>query len=209
MSDESRLNPELKKLEAELGRLAIPTASIDRDETMYRSGWAAATAAFQNDARVAESFSRSNRQSWVWPATAMLTTAASIMLAVLLVIQSADAPGSTGIRQVAGGENLQTEQDSAHPNQSTDRTEVKEPNWNEEIGEPDMVRRVLELPEGRILTSGLAFQAPDLAAEQVVSTVRRTESSSVMDSPVSRRQLMEELLPKRQQAKPAWPSLFF
>jgi hypothetical protein len=209
MSDESRLNPELKKLEAELGRLAIPTASIDRDETMYRSGWAAATASFQNDARVAESFSRSNRQSWVWPATAMLTTAASIMLAVLLVIQSAGAPGSTGIRQVAGGENLQPEQDSGHPNQSTDRTEVKEPNWNEEMGEPDMVRRVLELPKGRILTSGLAFQAPDLAAGQVVSTVRRTKSSSVMESPVSRRQLMEELLPKRQQAAPAWPSLFF
>jgi hypothetical protein len=209
MSDESRLNPELKKLETELGRLAIPTASIDRDETMYRSGWAAATASFQNDARVAESFSRSNRQSWVWPATAMLTTAASIMLAVLLVIQSASAPGLTGNQQVAVGEDLQPEQDNAYPNQATGRTEVKEPNGNQEIGEPDMVRRVLDFPEGRILTSGLAFQAPDLAAAQVVSTVRRTESSSVMESPISRRQLMEELLPKRQQAKPAWPSLFF
>jgi hypothetical protein len=205
------MNPELKKLEATLGRLAIRSASIDRDELMYQSGWAAATDSLASEAAVAGSGMPAGRvQTWVWPVTAMLTSAATIMLAVLLVIQSNNPPVSTNNQQVASGQDFRTEPDSANLKFENDRTEVeKSATPDETYGEPDLVKRILDFPAGQVLKSGLAFQTPDPASKQVGPSIPGVGPASVMESPVGQRELLEELLPTRRQIKPVWPDLFF
>lgn len=86
MSDQTGMNRELKQLEAELKQVSLPASSVDRDETLYQSGWAAGIAS------LGDVSNRKNR-AWYWPATSGVLAMVAAVLAVMLV---AGPGGNTG-----------------------------------------------------------------------------------------------------------------
>jgi len=72
------MNKELEQLESKLKQVSLPASSVDRDETLYQSGWAAGVASLGVDSN------RKNR-GWYWPATSGVL---AMLAAVLAVIQT-------------------------------------------------------------------------------------------------------------------------
>jgi hypothetical protein len=79
--DEYRLKPELTALERQLRDLMPTAPRVDRDRLMFAAGQAAA----EGPSIVSLQISRTRR--WFWPATAAAMTAASVLLATMLIWQ--------------------------------------------------------------------------------------------------------------------------
>jgi hypothetical protein len=69
------LPPELAQLERQLRDLPLEPAAINREETLYRAGYAAAEAALRGG----------GGRGWFWPATSGVLAASVLVLSVLLV----------------------------------------------------------------------------------------------------------------------------
>jgi hypothetical protein len=87
---EPGLTPDLQAIEGRLERLVPAGARVDRDQLMYEAGRAAAQIGpgyIAEPSRPGESPVATWHSEHVWPAAAMLMTAASLLLAVSLVWQ--------------------------------------------------------------------------------------------------------------------------
>ena len=211
MSDESRLNPDLKNLEAKLSRLEIPRASINRDELMYQSGWSAAMASLGHETVPTSSVSTvAANQQWIWQATAMAATAATILVSLLLAIQIGSAPGPLNDRQVADAEKSAVETKAANSESKVFSTAAEsfQLPTGRTIRESDILNLVLNLPSGQVLKSGLALQDPSVAADLDASVSRPSNPPSYNRQPVNQMQLMDELLPAGQKKLPTWRTIF-
>jgi len=82
---EQKLNPELEAIERQLARLTPAAPRVDRDRLMYEAGIAAA-AQPRGLGYIAEPSGLGARR-WLWPAATALMTAASLLLATMLVWQ--------------------------------------------------------------------------------------------------------------------------
>ena len=210
MSDESKkLNPEQKKLEASLGRFPLPKSSINRDELMYQSGWAAALASVDNPTGVVRISDRNQNAPWVWRATALLTSAAAVVLGVLLMIQSGQSPNSTVVLQVGdeGGARSGKSADLILVNGSPETIESSL--GEERYGKNDIVELMLDYPSGQILTSGLSFQSSAMASQPITPGPVESESQALDFEPLGQRRLLQELLPVGRPVKRAWPTFSF
>jgi hypothetical protein len=91
MSDEREtskfpLTPELAALERHLANVELSPPRLDRDRLMFAAGRAAERTAVQCEAagRLLKAAQVASVRQWLWPAATAVTTAASIMLAVML-----------------------------------------------------------------------------------------------------------------------------
>ena len=201
MSDETRLKPELKNLEASLARLTPEPATINRDELMYQSGWAAAMASLghEQDGVGLRETPRRN-PAWIWPVSSALVAAATLLLAVMLMNQLKQAPVSAG-RQIEPGDITMKAGDTRANSEIVSRV-VPPSELNSRTDEIDVVDKVFNLPSGRILRSGLTLQR-ELSADGSESPIVRN-SNRVNNSkpPATQWQLMDELLPNRRRQSP-------
>lgn len=216
MSDESKLNPELKKLEASLSQYRLPKSSINRDQLMYQSGWAAALASLDSPTMIADvsgdlENDRQPLSRLAWPAIATLASAAAVVLGVLLTLQIGPSSFADPNQQAADSSPTASRQ---RENQLIDvASQARGLASTDPDEELDAVMRVLELPAGHVLKSGLAFQAvvwqdPDLQTQRPAPLGEQASSPDLRAEPVNHRQLMDELLPGRRRAQP-WASFSF
>lgn len=70
------LPPELAEIESHLRDLPVSSACLDRDETLYRAGWAAAVVQIHRGA---------SGHGWFWPATSAMLAASVLILSLFLV----------------------------------------------------------------------------------------------------------------------------
>ena len=77
MSKEHKSNHEIKAIEANLQNLQLQPSGIDRDELMYKSGWAAAMASLDAKGSSQAPVPGVARQTGVvWPAIAIIASTA-------------------------------------------------------------------------------------------------------------------------------------
>lgn len=109
-TSEPKLNPELEAIERQLARLTPVAPRVDRDRLMYMAGIAAA-AQPRGLGHIAEPFGLGVRR-WLWPAATALMTAASLLLATMLVWQRRTyelaLQSPAGSQQLAGANASQT-----------------------------------------------------------------------------------------------------
>jgi hypothetical protein len=190
MSDELRLPDDLAACEAQLAALTLTATGIDRDQLMFRAGWAACEARLSNRAAGVEHMPRRNRTLIAaWSLTSAATAAA---LAVALALQwrpraelemaadEADAP-------------VQVVTDAARSNPlSLAQREVRP-------------AALSELPPGAgIGLLSLRRQALNSAWEQPTNVV--TANGGGPPAAKTARQLMREMLPSEPtRSTPLWP----
>lgn len=191
MSDESKVNPDLKKVEAQLGKLSIPGVSIDRDEMMYQSGWAAAIAEMGRESDVSDlPIRNAKHRDRIWPAVACLASAATVVLGTFTLIEVANDyyRGSTsrarksGTAQIAATETADTTESDLEKSKSTD----------DPVEIIDVFSILNDVPDGQVLTSGLSFHQP-LSSVSIHDSSHQPASDWNL-KPVNQRQLMNELL---------------
>ena len=200
MSDEAKLNPQLKQLEASLGRLVIPSASLNRDELMYQSGWAAAMARIDGQSKI--SLADRNLVRLIWPVTAVIASTAAVLLAAVLLFRTAggvNAPGAQA-QDLANLENAVSDYKNPQPPQLNPLPETRRTN---------LVDMVWEIPPGYVLKSGLAFQQSPIPGEAVESAPTTVNQAGPQNSTVNHRQLMNELVPNRGRNPSTWRKLLF
>jgi len=76
MSEQYQPSKEMTEFEHRLAASNPPAANIDRDELMYRSGWAAAEAQFKNG--------QAGVPSWTWPASSAALATLCAVLAIMV-----------------------------------------------------------------------------------------------------------------------------
>jgi hypothetical protein len=199
MSDESQLNPELKKLEATLGRLPIPPASIDRDELMYQSGWAAAMASLGHETVPASSIATpAANQQWIWQASTMVATAAAILFGTMLLNQSLNQ----GEVEMAIAKNVVPSGVEIAQPISTEPAEDANV-----VTVPDLLQLVMDLPDSKTLHAGMVV-GPNFPVDSKPSLKSPVSpSSGNLTPPMTQQELLDELLPNRFDRSPKW-SLF-
>jgi hypothetical protein len=208
MSDETKLNSELKNLEASLGRLTIPPTSIDRDELMYQSGWAAAMASLGHESSPLKPVrSRTPASGWVWPVATGLASAAAILFGVLLFFPSSDGPNSGDRLHVASLGDSQADNLDGSLNSELERTGLTNPPKHEgrDFDPADIMSLVLDFPAGQVLNSRLAFRQGFVTVQPGRQVTR---PSSLIKPPATQQQLLDELLPNRQRQVPTWRRFF-
>jgi hypothetical protein len=94
MSDELRLPDRLAACEAELAAQPLGASTINRDELLYRAGWAAAEAALANRSEVARPSSDVDKAAIARWSTVSAILAASIAVAATLAISNGGADRS-------------------------------------------------------------------------------------------------------------------
>jgi hypothetical protein len=94
MSDELRLPDRLAACEAELAAQPLDVSRINRDELLYRAGWAAAEAALASRFEIASGSSEVNKALVARWSVVSAVLAASIAVAATLAISNSGADGS-------------------------------------------------------------------------------------------------------------------
>lgn len=182
MFDEHEQPEELARLEKQLGELNPSPVVVDRDELMYRAGWAAAETHFVQGDQPNRSDQSAKSGNLVWPTVSAAFATLSAVLAVM-VFQLSDSnigsfvdPGASN--QVVADEdrllpiepafqtNLQIESDSMLASQS-----------NPSIGSPSRARlfpaiygrRQIELPEEKFDVGG--FEIDSIQSPSTVGTL--------------------------------------
>lgn len=84
MSEEFKIPPDLAILESKLRSVAVSKSGIDREETLYQAGWAAAMASAKPNQPVPV--------NWFWPATSSVLATVAAMLAIVVYQQRFDEP---------------------------------------------------------------------------------------------------------------------
>lgn len=98
MSDELRLPDDLAAMEARLAAHAPPASGLNRDELLYRAGWAACEASVQRQAMLAAPAPNRGRAiAWSFASAAL---AASVAVAMTLLFQSS-APSQLADLKIA------------------------------------------------------------------------------------------------------------
>jgi hypothetical protein len=203
MSDEARIDPELKGLEAALQGLLLPASQLSRgssrDDLMYQAGWAAAMTASKNTQVELPARVGVRSQRWVWPTATTIVSGIAILLAALLILQP-NAGSNQATVEVAGS-------DLSKPvNLSSDRQRESDSLANHDREPPvDLVQYVLDMPRDQALSSRLVFQngaeASGLRCDSsdLPTPDRRhlTTIEKYPNSPTTREQLLDELLPDR------------
>ncbi len=102
------LPSELKSLEADLAALAPATSKLNRDELMYRAGWAAGAAAGASPIALTPG-NRRGGYAWLWP----LTTGALVLVAATLgIVLVARQPGVEVVyMERPGNRSIETEKE--------------------------------------------------------------------------------------------------
>lgn len=234
MSEQENLNHELKAIEASLENVSLPDGNLKRgsrgrDELMYNAGWAAAMSSLnrqsagevdstresESDVVAVPAVPGQSRSRLFWPAATVLSSLACALMGVLLFVQNHETANPNGRVAVA---NSAAETDT--PEFKTESPTVEEADllgaWNDDAGNHNeggfvdrgFVDRVLNLPPGQVLKSGLAFQS--FASDTRLGSVsfRPSGKPSLREPPLTRRQLMEELLPTSRQSLPTWRTFF-
>lgn len=163
---EPQLTGELAALERQLKQLTPTAPRVDRDQLMFAAG---------RSSRLAE---RSWTSSWFWPAATALTTAATILLASMLVWQRSSSP-SVATRSPAATAMVVVKDANEVGSLATDRQAWP---WSD------------RQPSGYL---GVRY----VALTQGVAALDREFPTPVGDAgepspPATARQLLEELLPK-------------
>lgn len=203
MSDETRMNSELKKLEASLSSLPLPSSALQsgtaRDELMYQAGWAAAMASLNADmSSNAVSKSSSPQQHFfarqTWPVLTAVATTAAILFATLFFMDT-NNNRATGVANLTNVEESSNSKDD--PANLNDADNLIQPATAE--ARQDLVALILDMPAGQTLSSGLAFQRFDEAVETDDISQPPRSRSIHSHQPKTQEQLMDELLPQRDQ----------
>ena len=199
MSDKTELNPDLKKLEAALGRLAIPPVSLDRDELMYRSGWEAALANSRDSFQFSLLGEQAGRQ-WLLPAISVLSSAAAILFGIMLLNQTSN-PG--GVELAVASNVAPSGMVIAEP-ESTEQAE----DVNVLVAAaPDLLQRVMDLRGSKTLYAGMVV-GPNFPTDFETGLKSPVSpSSGDLNPPLTQQELLNELLPNRVDRSPRW-SLF-
>lgn len=183
--DQNRLNAADQQVESLLASFVPAAPAVDRDRLMFEAGWQAALASLENLPARQSKLSR-----YAWPAATALATAASVMLAVMLVRQPEQVEN---VAQMAPREEVQeVTVDPAPP--------TPEP---EAIDEARLVASPPALPwpfrsvslagdnylavRSAVLETGLSALRP--------SEPTMTSSDDTVRPPVTMRSLMDEYLP--------------
>ena len=187
MSDESRMTPDLEKLESEL-RGVVLSASTNREEVLYQAGWAAALASLAQTTSNEATPTTASR-SWGWPMTSAGLAVVAATLALLLVFQINKqdvAPDLAIANEIQEDPHPESEDDSDHHAKSslaaTENFAGLGVSWSD-----DWMSR-------KPLTSSLALH---VTAEQMESTTEPIWASGddEVESPKSHRRILDELLP--------------
>lgn len=199
MSDEFRLNPELKNLEEALGRMEIPQALINRDELMYQSGWAAAMASLGHETVPATSIvTPAANQPWIWQALTMIATAAAILFGTMLLNLSLNqGEVQTEIAKNVGPSGVEIAQPIS--TESAEDANV--------VTVPDLLQLVMDLPDSRTLHAGMVV-GPNFPVDSEPGLKSPVSTSSEnLTPPMTQQELLNELLPNRIDRSPKWSVL--
>lgn len=181
--DQDRLSAADQQVESLLQSLVPAAPAIDRDRLMFEAGWQAALASL-------ERAPRTSAHRYGWPAATALATAASVMLAVMLVREPQQVES---VAQTAQREEIETvEVDPAPPTPDA-----------EALDEPRLVRSPSPLPWPfrNVSLGGDTYLAVRSAVlETGVSSLRSPEptmssSGETIRPPATMRNLMDEYLP--------------
>lgn len=176
MSDESRIDPELKKLEAQLQGIGLPNPKVDRDRVLYQSGWAAAMATVERGGSPPVSVHPRKSSRLIWPTASMIGATAAAILGVLLFLQTQQIDLLQGemarIRNTAIPNPIELASDAPTENQSLNNPESPEtqhdrslaandgadqqrPVTTTYIERVDLIKKVWELPSRHVLTTSI------------------------------------------------------
>lgn len=200
---ELELTPDLAAIERQLARLTPAAPRIDRDRLMFAAGQAAARSTWSENfsteprrlgyiagpSRAGEILARPSRAGgWFWPASTATMTAATLLLATMLVWQRAAQP----IAAQSSTPPLPTTVATAPPDQSVGATGSITPAavQSENFGWP-----IVSPPTTGYL--GLRYIALTRGVGEL-ETHNRTASSDFETSgntPATQRELLRELLP--------------
>jgi hypothetical protein len=180
--DEIKLSPELAALETQLRALSPAMPQIDRDRLMFAAGRSAVSRPRWPGYIAGPSWAG----SWLWPASAALMTAATLLLATMLVWQHRSSqPIAANANSTSASSNLPskdvglTSANSALPPTLT---------WN---SVPPNTSGYLAM-RYIALTRGVGALSPDFPT----STVGRDSSTDKHSAePATARNLLDELLP--------------
>jgi hypothetical protein len=181
--NQDRLSPADQKIESQLASFAVAAPVIDRDRLMFEAGWQAAMASLERTPQ-------RGLGRYGWPAATALATAASVMLAVMLVREPQQVES---VAQTAQREEVETvEVDPSPP-----AHEAEAPD------EPRLVRSPSPLPwpfRNVSLGSDTYLAVRSAVLETGISALRSPEptmssSGETIRQPATMRSLMDEYLP--------------
>ncbi len=190
---ENELAPDLAAMERQLARLTPAAPRIDRDRLMFAAGHAAANVARPSleakEPELAATLRVAGRHRWFWPAATATMTAATLLLATMLVWQRAAQPIAA---QSPTPPQPTTVATTAPPTQAVDTTVSATPAAapSENYGWP-----MASPPTAGYL--GLRYIALTRGVGEL-ETHNRTASSdsdSTVIAPATQRELLRELLP--------------
>lgn len=208
MSSRRPLTDDLAACEAKLAALHLPASQIDRDQLMYRAGYAAAEAALSLSRSVSDVAGDAKRygakrfglrEAWGWSAVCS-TVAAGIAVAVTLQLQP-----STQLASTPTDQNVQSmAKVLAEGGQEVQLAKKKVRSAHSPLG----VEGWLELPVRGVLTVGGPLlelrrwtlrQPVGVALDSVESqSISSASRETISVSPVkSHRDLLNEFLPER------------
>jgi hypothetical protein len=189
MSDELRLPEDLAACEARLAAMSLPASRIDRDELMYRAGWAAALAGV-GTTRLAVADPPPSKRGILAASLASAALAAS--LAVAITLQWRPAAEHTLI--VAQEPKKTTEvHAAAAPRPTARRTAPVRPGFSSDV---DALLARFSGRNGLRAESPLAARLhPGLDEEGALSAIHADAAASPAATKTAR-QLLEELLPE-------------
>jgi hypothetical protein len=180
-SDEFRLPAELAATERKLASLMIAPLRVDRDRLMFEAGRAATTRGEERGAR-----SELTQRRWFWPAATAMMTAATVMLAAMLVRHS-DWRGDEAKPQAVDV--------AASTNNSVERSPTND------VGNADGVAKYPAIwmwmdrtPPGYL---GIRYVALTRGVDALAHEFcEAREDAGESSPPIDARQLLQELLPK-------------
>jgi hypothetical protein len=202
MSDELRLPDRLAACEAELAAQPLPASTINRDELLYRAGWAAAEAEFSSGALVPASTAWSKRGIVATWSAASAALAASIAVAVTLSLV-APREQSIAIRTLNAPPRAAILEDRPHTEPAGQRTEQR-------VVVDALLARLDALTSGTTAVWDSAPNAsiwawtrkPDLGPwdQPILVTSAVTSPAPAGVSSTTARELLDQMLPGRAKA---------
>lgn len=186
MSGKFELTGELARFEQQLQQVRLPDSQLNRDQVIYRSGWAAAQAV---------SGSQRNRAQLPWKISTGFLAAVAALLAIALFgnWQSADAPGLTVVDRDV--ENTDLKQ---HVNHHDSSKSVPSPGDGRSSFPDFPFDLALTDDRGGLLTvRGLVR----LTGQETMVNANTGDFESLPETK-NMRQLMHELVPESQWRKP-------
>lgn len=197
MDHEELRDKELSELEAALGGLLPRPSRLDRDRLLFLAGQASASSSPAS----AEQRERPNRRHWIWPAISALSTAAAVVLAVLLVMR----PGPQVVREIVYVERPEPLDEAAEEPHDDGSPAI------EALGPMDLANN--ESPPagtGRVGPNYLELRRRVFEVGLAALPDPQPVSGSLGETPATQREMMREFLGDQEPAGPParlldWP----